>query len=800
MQDLIELFTKIGISPSKAKETAKNAKVSSKLKEIICESSLSESASPSSSLLLSFSTMLSSLKEKEDDDDEDEDGKNGKQLSIESRKFITAQICSSTLTSDLQLKEAIAYCTSLNGAEIDTKDFNEACGVGVIVDEETIKKAITKVLDGHSAKLKEEAYLFPLSTLMMDLKNDPSIKWAPRPSIKTMLDDLLEERIGKRPSADELKKLKGEKQKKANQKKEEHRQFSGQITALHKPGENPQIKPELMEEHLKFTGGRVITRFPPEPNGYLHIGHCKAMNINFRYAEANGGLCNLRFDDTNPESEELRYYDAIKEAVEWMGFRPSSIHAASDYFPRLYEIACSLIQKGKAYVCHMSQEEISMSRGGPDGKLPKTESPWRNRAVAESLREFQRMKDGLWEEGKATLRLKQDMMNSGNPFMWDMVAYRVLKAKHCRTGNQWNIYPMYDFTHCLSDSIENITHSMCTTEFIAAREAYYWVCDAAQVYKPVQWEYSRLNITQTVTSKRKLQKLVESGLINGWDDPRVYTIAGMRRRGFTPEAINTFVEGLGVTTSYSVVDVKRLENVVRDDLNHRCVRRMAIIDPLEVVIVNGCGGDGDGDSNQSETTISLPDNPANPECKTSSSLTFDCKSFWIEREDFDHTGKIASYFRLTPDQPVGIYKVGVVRCVDFCLSSNGSKVEKVMVELLGSGSNGGDECIKPKTFISWLPKDNCLKGELRMYSSLFKSQNPESNPDGYMADIDSSSVTVVKDCLLDPRLKGCKVEDKFQFQRMGYFCVDPDTLKSENLEDQTIVLNLTVSLKEDSGK
>lgn len=768
MEDLVNLFTGIGISPSKATETAKNDKVSSQLREIINESPIFPPSPQISTTLLLFSTLLSS----------------NSLVTAKSRKFMAEKIISSVLTSELQLNEAINYFLKRgDDDEVPLKDFNEACGVGVTVEDDVIIEAVRKVLDKHSVELEEEAYLFPLSTLMTDLKNDATIKWASRPSIKEYLDRLLEEKLGKRPSQDELKKLKGEKQKKANLKKEEHRQFTGLIANLHKPGENEQVDPALMVEHLKFTGGRVITRFPPEPNGFLHIGHCKAMNINFRYAEANGGLCNLRFDDTNPESEELRYYEAIKDAVEWMGFRPSNVFAASDYFPRLYEIALRLIEGGKAYVCHMTQEEISISRGGPDGKLPKTESPWRNRPIKESMEEFIKMKDGFYEEGEAILRLKQDI-HSGNPFMWDMVAYRVLKAKHCRTGSEWKIYPMYDFTHCLSDSFENITHSMCTTEFIAAREAYYWVCDAVPVYKPVQWEYSRLNITQTVTSKRKLQRLVEGGLITGWDDPRVYTIAGMRRRGFTPEAINTFVEGLGVTTSYSVVDVKRLENVVRDDLNHRCMRRMAIMDPLEVVIVNN--------DSCSDKIITLPDNPSIPDSSTSE-ISFNMKSFWIEREDFDHTCQISSYFRLTPEQPVGIYKVGVVKCCDYELDSNG-KVKKVMVELLSEDMVDQNNNHKPKTFISWLPKDNCLKGELRMYSSLFKSRNPESNPLGYIADIDTNSITIIKDCLLDPRLKGCKKEDKFQFQRIGYFCVDPDTCPDN------IVLNLTVSLKEDSGK
>ena len=395
----------------------------------------------------------------------------------------------------------------------------------------------------------------------------------------------------------------------------------------------------------------------------------------------------MRYDDTNPEAEELRYYEAIKSNVEWLGFTPYNVTAASDYFQQLYDAALVLIKKGKAYVCHMNQEEITTSRGGADGKGPRYNSPWRDRTIEENLCEFDRMKRGEYEEGKAILRLKQDMQ-SGNPFMWDLVAYRVLRTPHCRTGTQWCIYPMYDFTHCLCDSIENITHSMCTTEFINAREAYYWVCDNVGVYKAVQWEYGRLNITNTVLSKRKLTKLVDAGVIQSWDDPRVYTLAALRRRGFTPRAINSFVEEIGVTTAFSVVDVRKLEAHVRDDLNRTTPRRMAILDALPIRITNL--------PDDYEEMLSMPNDPRDP-AKGDSFLPL-TNRLYIDQSDF-RADEDPNYFRLTPQQPVGLYRIGI-----FSVTSVHTDRVTGRPTLIEGTIDRSETAIKPRTFITWVPE------------------------------------------------------------------------------------------------
>jgi glutaminyl-tRNA synthetase len=500
------------------------------------------------------------------------------------------------------------------------------------------------------------------------------------------------------------------------------------------------------------------------------------MNFSFRYAEKYDGLCYLRYDDTNPEAEKTLYYESIDEMVRWLGFTPYKVTAASDYFQQLYEYAVELIKRDKAYVCHMTNDEIHASRGG-DNQGPRCDSPWRNRPVQESLAEFERMKRGEYKEGEATLRLKMDMQ-SPNPCMWDLVAYRVLYTPHCRTGRQWNIYPMYDFTHCLCDSLENITHSLCTTEFINAREAYYWVCDQLEVYKAVQWEYGRLNITNTVLSKRKLTRLVQEGIVSSWDDPRIYTLAALRRRGFPPTAINRFVEELGITTAASIVDVKRLENVVRDELNKTTLRRMAILDPLKVII-----------DNLTDTThhdiITLPNDPRDPS-KGDSQLPLS-PVVYIDQSDFRVEPADANFFRFTPDQPVGLFKAGVLHYVSHELDASGH------VACVHATIDRSDSAVKPKTFVQWVPADSQIPAELRIYKPLFKSDNPDACPGGFLNDINPESLSV-KRGLVDGRVAESAVEQVFQFQRVGYFCKDKDSTEA------LPVFNLTVSIKEDPSK
>ncbi|PJF19099.1 Glutamine-tRNA ligase [Paramicrosporidium saccamoebae] len=764
VEELATLFGRVGIEANKATETAKNKKLAKNFEEAIHEAGCAQGTDRPVGLLLY--TLAATCPAN----------------ALKHRAYIAGRVAARDLKSEDQLQAAYKFVAALPEENpIDKTSFDAACGVGVKVSEETVRNAVEMAVETHREGLLRDRYAYNMATIMKSLRGHEDLRWADKKLMKELVDARVADLLGPRDSEEEIRKRKRESNCASPTTAEAGvRMFVGEVAQLHRPGENPQISEEIRQKHLQATGGKVVTRFPPEPNGFLHIGHAKAINLNFRYAEAHGGQCYLRFDDTNPEAEEPRYYEAIKSNVEWLGFTPYKMTAASDYFQELYECALTLIQKGRAYVCHMNQEDISLSRGGADGKGARYNSPWRERSVEENLAEFEKMRSGQYEEGAACLRLKQDMQ-SGNPFMWDLVAYRVLRHPHCRTGTTWCIYPMYDFTHCLCDSLENITHSMCTTEFINAREAYYWVCDNVEVYKAVQWEYGRLNITNTVLSKRKLTKLVDAGIISSWDDPRVYTLAALRRRGFTPRAINAFVEEIGVTTAFSVVDVKKLEAHVRDDLNKSTLRRMAILDPLLVKITNL--------ADDFEELLSIPNDPR--DLAKGDSLLPLTNQLYIDRSDF-RTEDDPNFFRLTPNQAVGIYRVGVLSCTRYETDADGK------VTLIEGTINRADDAPKPKTFITWVPLsekyNSPLKAEIRLYSALFKSRNPDNAPGGYLNDVNPQSLTIIEEALVDPRLTDAHVEDKFQFQRVGYFCVDPDST------DKKLVFNLTVSIKEDPNK
>lgn len=768
MDELVELFSRIGLDSGKAAETAKNKRLSGNLEACIREAGLTAGTErPIGVLLYALaSTCPANV--------------------VAHRPYLARRVASRDLCSEEQLQAAYKFLADKKPGTFDESSFDAACGVGVSVPEASIRAAVDSAISEHQSGLVHERYSYNIAGIMKTLRTQDELRWADRKLMKELVDARVADLLGPRDSEEEIRRRKRESHAASPSTAESGvRLFVGEVAQLHKPGENPQLSEEIRQKHLAATGGKVVTRFPPEPNGFLHIGHAKAINLNFRYAEAHGGICYLRYDDTNPEAEEPRYYEAIRSSVEWLGFTPYKVTAASDYFPQLYEAALTLIRKGKAYVCHMTQEEITASRGGADGKGPRYNSPWRDRSVEENLLEFERMRKGEYEEGKATLRLKQDMQ-SGNPFMWDLVAYRVLLTPHCRTGTQWKIYPMYDFTHCLCDSFENITHSMCTTEFINAREAYYWVCDNVGVYKAVQWEYGRLNITNTVLSKRKLTKLVDAGSIRSWDDPRVYTLAALRRRGFTPRAINNFVEEIGVTTAFSVVDVRKLEAHVRDDLNKITHRRMAVLDPLLVKITN-MGGD------EEVEILTMPNDPRDP--NKGDSLLPLTNQLYIDRGDFRDVEEDddPNFFRLTPKQPVGLYRIGV-----FTVSRVHRDPATKAVTLVEGTIDRSEEAPKPKTFIHWVPLspayNSPLKAEVRLYGSLFRTRNPDAHPEGFLADLNHDSLTIISEALVDPRLTDARAEEKFQFQRVGYFCVDPDST------DKKLVFNLTVSIKEDPLK
>lgn len=755
---LIALFSRFGLDEVKSKETAKNKKLSKALKECIEDSGCEDIERAKGLLLYLLASKTASINEVQ-------------------RKFIVSKVINGDIKSDAQVLAAVQF---MEKEPKNMDGFDAFCGVNVVVSEDEILVAVKKAIEQHSTSLLADRYQYNFGAVLKSVKELPEMRWADRKLMKDAVDAEILALLGPKTEADLAPPKKQAALQKAKTEEAESatRKFEGDVLRLHKPGENKQLNEEIMKKHLQATGGKVVTRFPPEPNGFLHIGHAKAMNFSFRYAEKYGGNCYLRYDDTNPEAEKQMYYDSIREMVDWLGFKPYQVTAASDYFPQLYEYAVELIKRGKAYVCHMTNEEIHASRGG-DNQGPRYDSPFRNRPIEESLREFERMKNGEYKEGEATLRLKQDMQ-SPNPCMWDLVAYRVLYTPHCRTGRQWNIYPMYDYTHCLCDSLENITHSLCTTEFINAREAYYWVCDQLEVYKAVQWEYGRLNITNTVLSKRKLTRLVTEGVVKSWDDPRLYTLAALRRRGFPASAINRFVEELGITTASSIVDVKRLDNCVRDELNRTTLRRMVVVDPIKIVIDNWndiCG--------EEFIPIVIPNDPRDP-AKGDSVVPLQ-RVVYIDGSDFQAASEDdPNYYRFTPSQTVGLFKAGILTCKSF-------ETDEGRVTVVHATIDRSESASKPKTFIQWVPSVGSFTAELRMYRPLFKSENPDACPGGFLSDVNPDSL-IIKQGLCDPRLRESAVEEKFQFQRLGYFCKDADSTES------LPVFNLTVSIKEDPNK
>ncbi|KAG8435965.1 hypothetical protein GDO86_007166 [Hymenochirus boettgeri] len=573
----VSLFTAIGLSEQKAKETVKNETLSLLLREAIVQAQKilgSAVDKVTGTLLYNVATRL----------------KDTKRLG-----FLVGYIASKKIGTDLQLNAALDYIKSHPLDPIDAKDFEKVCGVGVTVTPEQIEEAVESAIQKFKAQLLAERYHFNMGLLMGEARN--KLKWADGKIIKNEVDMQVLHLLGPKTEADLEKKPKVTKPKAGEPEKKSGvavngeiklesaslmEQLRGEALKFHKPGENYKtegyiVTPktmELLKKHLEITGGQIRTRFPPEPNGILHIGHAKAINFNFGYAMANGGICFLRYDDTNPEKEEEKYFTAIKDMVEWLGYKPYAVTHASDNFNQLYEWAVELIRRGQAYVCHQKVEEIKGHNPPP--------SPWRDRPVEESLLLFEGMKKGKFAEGEATLRMKL-VMEDGK---MDPVAYRIKYTPHHRTGDKWCIYPTYDYTHCLCDSIEHITHSLCTKEFQARRSSYFWLCNALDVYCPVQWEYGRLNLHYTVVSKRKIIKLVETGAVRDWDDPRLFTLTALRRRGFPPEAINNFCARVGVTVAQTTMEPHLLEACVREVLNETAPRVMAVLDPLKVTITN----------------------------------------------------------------------------------------------------------------------------------------------------------------------------------------------------------------------
>lgn len=568
--------------------------------------------------------------------------------------------------------------------------------------------------------------------------------------------------------------------------------------------------------HAERPAEHVFTRFPPEPNGYLHIGHSKAIAVNFGFARYHGGECYLRFDDTNPEAEEEKFFVAIQEMVEWLGFKPYKITYSSDNFDKLYELAEKLIEYDGAYVCRCTDEEIKLQRGGPKNG-PRFACVHRDRPTEESLAEFRAMRDGKYKPREAFLRMKQKL-EDGNPQMWDLAAYRILETPHHRTGTKWRVYPTYDFTHCLCDSFEGITHSLCTVEFLQSRVSYEWLCDAVKVYKPMQREYGRLNVTGTIMSKRKLAKLVQLGLVRGWDDSRLYTLVALRRRGIPPGAILSFINELGVSTALTNIQIVRFEQSIRKYLELTVPRLMVVLDPVPVII------DNLPDDFVEELELQFaPKDPA----MGSHTIPF-TKTVYIDRSDFREVDS-KDFFRMAPGKSVGLLKVPYpLKATSFRKDETSGRVIEIHAEYQKPAE--GESFKKPKTYIQWVAKSEkyCspIMAEARIFNPLFKSENPDAAEGGFLNDIRDGSEEVYSNAMVEIGLTevrrrapwpeeageqnmkkgkitgeqgdGSKVPGfetvRFQGLRVAYFCLDKDTTADK------IVLNRIVSLKEDGGK
>lgn len=541
----------------------------------------------------------------------------------------------------------------------------------------------------------------------------------------------------------------------------------------------------IVEQDLQEgkNGGRVQTRFPPEPNGYLHIGHAKAICMDFGIAQKYHGICNLRFDDTNPVKEDVEYVDSIKEDIQWLGYQWANEYYASDYFQQLWDLAIRLIKDGKAYVDEQSAEQIAQQKGTPT--QPGIESPYRNRPIEENLELFQKMNSGEVADGSMVLRAKIDMA-SPNMHFRDPIMYRVITTHpHHRTGTKWKAYPMYDYAHGQSDYFEGVTHSICTLEFVVHRPLYDWFIDQFKDsdYRPRQYEFNRLNITYTVMSKRKMLQLVQEGVVAGWDDPRMPTICGLRRRGYTPESIHDFIDRIGYTKVEGIIDVGLLEHACREDLKLRTPRVCAILNPIKLIVNNYPEG-------QTEQ-LTIENNQDN-EALGTREMTFG-RELYIERDDFMENAP-KSFYRLSEGREVRLKGAYIVLCTGCKKDADGNVVEVYCDYLPDTKSGMLGSNRKVKSTINWVEVNSCVNAEVRLYDRLFNEENPASYEGDFHDLLNPESLKVVNNCKVEAWLKNVKPLDKFQFQKVGYFCVD------KNSTPEHIVFNRTVSLKDNWAK
>ncbi|GAA5987908.1 hypothetical protein JCM10908_007267 [Rhodotorula pacifica] len=756
--------------------------------------------------------------------------KDGAKLSADAQLYVVKAI-----------REAAVKYLGATVPPVDDKAFDEACGVGFSITPDELDARVRAYLDSPANADQVKTGWTGISRVTGTMRQSDSLRWVAPLELKSAVEKAYTERFGTKEEATKKAKAQAEQAKKeakapkastssaaatpTTAESPDDMFATGWLSRLHKPGGNEQKYPERMKEHLAWTGGKVFTRFPPEPNGFLHIGHSKAIAVNFGYAKYHKGHCYLRYDDTNPEAEEQIYFDKILENVRWLGYEPYQITHSSDHFQELYELAVLLIKKGFAYTSNDTAEEISAQRGGKDHG-PRHESKDRNKPIEQSLAEFADMKAGKYQPGQMVLRMKQDM-ESSNPTMWDIIAYRVLSKPHHRTGTDWCIYPTYDFTHCLCDSFENISHSLCTTEFIGARTAYEWLCDALEVYKPRQSEYGRLTLEGAITSKRKLLKLVTEKHVSGWDDPRLHTLVALKRRGVPPAAIISFVSGLGVSVSASLVQISRFDQTVRSHLEMTTPRLSLVLRPIKVTLENlpedYC------------IEVEKPYHPKDPSMGTVK-VPFS-REVYIDEDDFRAKAS-KDFFRLAPGATVGL--LNAPKPITYVSHETDPTTGKV-THIVCKYEADAPATLKPKGWIHWVARSAAHNSpvevhETRLFSRLFKSDNPGALGDKYLEDLNPESLAVVKGALIEtavwdvvrsslrrakevvelrkaeaakngteapPNVEGLEVV-RFQANRVAYFCLDSDSKIDEaadgDVKGGELVLNLITSLKEDKNK
>jgi len=760
-------FENINLEAKVIDNTLANAKVTEALLATIKEAGVTQADKKIGNLLYTVATKVTASLEPK-------------------RAFLAKYVAEGKIASSQQMDLAIAYLKkNVSLPEINAEDFEKSCGVGIVVTDQDIKNVVDELINKDKDAILAQRYTINFGDYLRRIRE--KLPFGDGGVITKTFNSSIEALLG--PKTEEDSKMKAKPAAPAK-KKEETKAAATEEVKKDEGDEEEDLKreklsklvardlaqnvntPELLKKHHDATGGKIITRFPPEPNGYLHIGHAKAMRFSFMTAAEYEGNTYLRFDDTNPDKETVEFIDNIKENVNWLGFKPFKITHSSDNFQKLYDFAVTLIKKDKAYVDQQTPDEVHECRRN---KLP---SPYRNRPIEESLKMFEAMKNGLYEEGEVSLRLKIDPAHE-NPTMRDPIAYRIKYTPHPHAGNKWCIYPTYDYTHCICDSLENVTHSLCTLEFEIRRDLYYWILEQLDLYRPYVYEFSRLNLSNTVMSKRRLTELVNKKLVRGWDDPRLPTLNGLRRRGYTPESINDLCDLVSVTRrgNENFLSIQLLEHCIRKDLDNKARRVFALLDPVKVVIENV-----DEKFAQPGTALHFPRDPA----QGGYTITL-TKEFYVDRSDIRLEAN-KDFFGFAPGQLVGLKYASPVRVKQIVTDASG-EITELRVDLEAEPKT------KPKTYLNWLPAKESHSCVVNIYDYLFLSYNPNEDED-WKSSMNPNSLIVKTSAKVHKSILGAKVGDKFQFERIGFFSVDNDSAPEKSL----YVFNKTVGLKVDKTK